>query len=107
MSSATLSVSNESKTYAILSYVFGLWIIGLFKSKETSSYLNSHLRHGIYFSICDIFLWVPILGQALFIANLILRIIGVIYAMINRPFGINMPILTMLLDKVLRKMTTV
>lgn len=107
MSQATLDVSNESKIYAVLSYVFGLWIIGLFKSNDNSSYLNSHLRHGIYFSICDIFLWIPVLGQVLFLLNLFLRIAGVVYALMNRPFGISLPVFAILLDKVLRRMTTV
>lgn len=107
MANVSLSVSKDTKMYACLSYIFGLWIIGLFKCNEHNSYINSHLRHGIYFSLCDIFVWVPLLGQALFVCTLILRILGIIYALRNKSFELNMPLLTIFIDKTLRKMTTV
>lgn len=107
MANVQLSIEKETKAYAILSYLFGLWIIGLFKCKENNSYINSHLRYGIYFSLCDMFLWVPIAGQVLFVATCILRIAGIIYAASNRSFGLNLSIFTIFADKVLRKMASV
>ncbi|MCQ2482011.1 MAG: hypothetical protein MJ153_00815 [Clostridia bacterium] len=105
MSGAKLSVSNYTKLYAILSYIPGLWIIGLFKDTDNNSYINSHLRHGIYFSLCDMFAWVPGIGQFMLIATLILRILGIIYACTNRMYEFSLPILSTFANNLLRKMT--
>ncbi len=73
----------ENKIIAAMSYLWILFLIPLLL-KRKSKFAQFHARQGMILFVIDViasfFIWVPIIGQLLFIVLLIVSIIGIIKA---------------------------
>lgn len=73
----------ENKIIAALSYLWILFLIPLLL-KRKSKFAQFHAKQGMILFVIDViasfFIWIPIIGQLLFVVLLIISIIGIIKA---------------------------
>lgn len=74
---------DSNKTLAAISYIWILFLIPLFLKRD-SKFVQHHAKQGLVLFIIEVIIsfvmWFPIIGQLLFLAALIISIIGFIKA---------------------------
>ena len=74
----------SSKTIAALSYVWILFLVPLL-GKRDSKFAQAHAKQGLVLFVVEliasILLWVPILGQLLMLAIIIVCVLGIVKAL--------------------------
>lgn len=73
----------ENKTLAAMSYLWILCLVPLFFKKE-SKFVQFHAKQGFVLFIVEVIIsliiWIPVIGQILFLAAIIVAAIGLIKA---------------------------
>lgn len=72
----------ESKAMGIIAYLFG-WIgliIAVCAGNREDEFTKFHINQALMLDICSLIVFIPVIGQILWVVLLVFRIIGLIWA---------------------------